>query len=639
VCRLKWFLPVFLLVFATSFRHLQGEAFQGGGGGEIEEFVCVLFGPGCGDESFSEDIPREESGRSESAKLRELAGKIARGEVDGTTACCAFNCGEKLFSTRRAEILSAIEKGGFAAGVAACLSGERAPADAILAGDDRRAQVALLGGCAKRGAPVLSLALLSDLLERADKTLSGVIEWYLALDARPEAQRLLRRRYPDRLIVPGWRPRRPGGRAPEVPVRDLYAEMDSAWAPDEIYALIGPFSPYSFYEYVVVRVFGESAYVEYRAGNGAVTFSRGMTAREFKRLKSFVSQREVDSLPDRSSAVADAGAYEYVHLTRLRGWSVFFESPDSLGGTYSELTGLFGGFTRKRMRRISVPFLRVLPSAKILFSDPDKPVLNVCREGGRVRVLVPRKTVIRSNKWECPRPGPTVVEWRELREDGTLGAVVKEPESFRIASAGRTSLATYIFRSSVSPFNRRIEKQVLRTKRRIKVPGTPWIFAGERDPKGSSASRLVRINSETGEKKKIFLGGSPYAVPVAYVRAHEGVLAYRPPKCSSGPEYYLVDPESGRSRAVAGEFRPLLEAAVSGWRDLQPTKRRNEFWAARPPKDLCGTEIGRYLTEDFTFEPVLRIPLSCVGSLEFWADEEEESIYVAVNGALVLIRL
>jgi len=66
--------------------------------------------------------------------------------------------------------------------------------------------------------------------------------------------------------------------------------------------------------------------------------------------------------------------------------------------------------------------------------------------------------------------------------------------------------------------------------------------------------------------------------PIAFIAIHEKVLLRRakdfePTNKAIGPprpEYHLLDPATGETRLVSGEFVPLLQ---EGKRFLQPSKR------------------------------------------------------------------
>src|SRR4030095_1791427 len=126
---------------------------------------------------------------------------------------------------------------------------------------------------------------------------------------------------------------------------------------------------------------------------------------------------------------------------------------------------------------------------------------------------------------------------------------------------------------------------------------------------------------------------------VAYVPVHGKVLLRRAKdpnnESSVGPdriEYYLLDPSTGDTRPVSGEFEPLHHLSR---RFLQPTDKPNEFWAAITRSEKKETQVGRYNLKDFTFTPVLVVPEILFDSMSMWVDEGRKQIYVVYQDQLL----
>ena len=102
------------------------------------------------------------------------------------------------------------------------------------------------------------------------------------------------------------------------------------------------------------------------------------------------------------------------------------------------------------------------------------------------------------------------------------------------------------------------------------------------------------------------------------------------------PEYFLLTPETGETRAVTGEVAPLL---AQGNRFLQTTGKPDEFWAAIPDEEKGLTKVGRYNLKTFSFTPALTIPHISLDSMSMWVDEKRGKIYVAYKGQLLSIPL
>ncbi|MGH9854197.1 MAG: hypothetical protein ACREBD_30505 [Blastocatellia bacterium] len=171
------------------------------------------------------------------------------------------------------------------------------------------------------------------------------------------------------------------------------------------------------------------------------------------------------------------------------------------------------------------------------------------------------------------------------------------------------------------------------------TPDGKWIVAAK--SKGV-AIQFVRISTETRREYKI---KSPYIfsvekiTPVPSRNKMLAVIQSVRGKREPQTEYYLIDSMTGASEKVTGDFRPLTPSTFypfKTFRPLQPTGRPNEFWAAVADRRERVTEIGRYDTRKFVFNPTINLPLVFN---EVWVDEAEGKIYVVYNGHLLRLPL
>ncbi|MBL0240904.1 MAG: hypothetical protein IPQ00_10075 [Chloracidobacterium sp.] len=98
----------------------------------------------------------------------------------------------------------------------------------------------------------------------------------------------------------------------------------------------------------------------------------------------------------------------------------------------------------------------------------------------------------------------------------------------------------------------------------------------------------------------------------------------------------MVDPLTGSTQPVSGEFRPLAQQT---YRPLQKTLKPNEFWAAIPDIDKNETIVGIYETKTFGFRAILRVPKMTFNSMNMWVDEPEKTIYFVYRGHLLRMPL
>ncbi|MCH7700646.1 MAG: hypothetical protein IID37_03060 [Planctomycetes bacterium] len=167
------------------------------------------------------------------------------------------------------------------------------------------------------------------------------------------------------------------------------------------------------------------------------------------------------------------------------------------------------------------------------------------------------------------------------------------------------------------------------------------IVAGHTEGTGrASVNSIVIIDTASHRVRETDVPEANRCVPVAFVAGHDAVLIRRsrhygrdqsdavgPEK----PEYRLLDPGTGLSRVVNGEFWPLEGQS----RPLQPTDRPNEYWAARSDHDETYTEVGRYNAKSFIFTPTMTIPNVTFRSMEMWVAEAEGWLYFVGGGDLL----
>jgi hypothetical protein len=130
-----------------------------------------------------------------------------------------------------------------------------------------------------------------------------------------------------------------------------------------------------------------------------------------------------------------------------------------------------------------------------------------------------------------------------------------------------------------------------------------------------------------------------YLPPVTYVAAHGKILLRRGGvhgESYLGAVNYLLDPETGTLQQVKGEFRPLADRSP---RELQPTGKSNEFWAAIHDVQKMVTRFGRYDSRNFVFTPLIELPGLTVDNGDFWADADTGKIWFVYQGHLLRLPL
>src|SRR5262249_25113888 len=139
----------------------------------------------------------------------------------------------------------------------------------------------------------------------------------------------------------------------------------------------------------------------------------------------------------------------------------------------------------------------------------------------------------------------------------------------------------------------------------------------------------------TQEEFPITLSQEQVNTPSVWSDAHGKMLLGRF-SYESGSQDYLLDVETGATRLVKGEIRPLERQF---FRPLQPTGKPNEFWGAIPDSQKHLTRIGRYDAKNFAFTPIVELPNLLIWSEDIWVDVEASKIWLTYQGHLLRIPM
>lgn len=186
------------------------------------------------------------------------------------------------------------------------------------------------------------------------------------------------------------------------------------------------------------------------------------------------------------------------------------------------------------------------------------------------------------------------------------------------------------------------------------TPNGRWIVAHKSNDEGSSS--VVRIDLVTNKEYPVAIEGYGEFLPTAFVPTLNKVLAIRDnggyhsesyehtygedsDRTARDPEpdsMILIDPATGATQPVAGEFRPLSQQS---FRPLQKTGIANEFWAAIADHEKNETQIGIYDIKTFGFKPVLKIPKIIFNSMDMWVNEAGAKVYFVYRGHVLALPL
>lgn len=179
----------------------------------------------------------------------------------------------------------------------------------------------------------------------------------------------------------------------------------------------------------------------------------------------------------------------------------------------------------------------------------------------------------------------------------------------------------------------------------VVTPDEKWLVTmkAKKQENKEGEWQLVRINLLTKEEFSVTLpagrNAGDWITPITFIAAHKKILlGSRGFYGSMQTSQLLLDPETGVTQTVTGDFRPLLEE-FSVIRPLQPTDKPNQFWAAVYDGNRKAAQVGRYDTATFSFKPVLELPELRLTSLDIYVDATERKLYLTYRGHLLRLPL
>jgi hypothetical protein len=457
--------------------------------------------------------------------------------------------------------------------------------------------------------------------------------------------------------------------------------------PEEIFALLT--SGYSGAASLIIRVRGGRAKI-YSYKDLSRELYREMTDLELEKLRSFINERSIDNLKSDIPGGNHVYLHEYLHLKKDVGRRVIIgTSPLGFFIKDHEIYNFFSQFVKSDGLKARYEILENLKGGEVLFVDVKEAVRGVCTSDGSIQVLLAQKGDTLSERWYSiiGKDDLSSAEWRYFSQ-GRLVDKVKPsavcpiisaiddnvPENLPRIDGRRQADPHQTWQSRVKngtllgadwgqisglwKFSARRNPQLLAKGHYfspITTPNGKWVVAAKGIGYRGDRLGFVRVSLETGRQYKIDLPNIPDIWELvdedgteAFVPAHNKILLRIPRAGRVPPEWkhFLLDPATGLSEKVSGEFSPLTQQS---YRPLQPTGKPNEFWAAIPhiwvspieglDDEKNYTEIGRYNTKSFIFIPLIKFPKMLFDSMQIWVDEAEDKIYLAYNGHLLRLSL
>jgi hypothetical protein len=578
-----------------------------------------------------------------------LAQRIGEGWVDVEALKLALESTAELRQHASSGLYPLLEHGGYPAGIAAALLDDAAHRNAILQGQDTKAQLALLAS-----ARYLRLALPLDLVAALfrEKTLAVAVENYLIVEDSAVARRLVWARYPGEALILGER-------FPRNVSRDYVPEYLAAFE-EEARRIVKAGNRVE--ELVAFYSNDQDPKVEIRLREGRAQLrlftdrnvwrERMLTNSELIELQTLLARPEVEDLkPETPLGGYQEGFYEFLRVNKDGGRRIVLEglkpAPRSNATLHEQLSDVFYRLSKAGEYVVHYAIEAKLPGVEVLHAYDKQPILTVCQEGGETLVFV-------SERLSEPGSAKQGGTWR-LFKDGQLGGAVNAPEIFRdLDLFSDKEMLNLVFRSDdVGALPIALIRQAMQQHKvtslgelraalvpgsyffTLTTPGQKWHVGVKLDAK--NGDRLVRFNQQTGQEFEVRVEGKQQSIqlmPLSYLAAQDKFLLAS--ESFVYGSHYLLDPASGTLQPASGEFRPLRDQGV---RPLQPTGKANEYWATIYELARKQARIGRYNAQTFTFTPVLDVPELELRCADVWVDEKQGKVWLVHRGHLLRLPL
>lgn len=608
--------------------------------------------------------------------------RIGEGTAEVKTIAEALKRRVNLRETLLSELQGLASVSGTGQGIGAVLLEDQSLAHGVLDSQDQPAQIALLA-CSRLTVMPLPVELVGPFLSNKNSLLALAAERYLLNEDSKEAQLLLLQHNQNKAYVTGWGENSEYGSFEQVAKTEakLRDELLKENGPIEIIAvLVGSGSANR-----VLRVFPDKIVYTYYE-DAARYRERVVSSAELSSLKEFLATKNLpDSGPQFGYCHHNCRSDVFLAVTKQKGRRVYsVQAYDNWTDVRDRFDALGEG------AKLHYNLETQIKGLEVLYADKNVVVKDVWQQGGEIRILVERapsdeeETEEENTDEDDDSEAAMLDRWRKevarvkgssswhVYANNKAGAATSPPEIYSTIDISKfppdeeddsvlevddevqrlTTDSIIIARGDDGLWKQLAGTKAVRVSSGERYYSTPivtadgkWVVVSKADVDWSSPKYIVRFNARTGREYRVNLDASDSFLPIAFVAPQGKVLlcrskneyfGTRKPIGPDRPEYYLLDPNTGETRPVTGEFRPLRRR---GQRPLEPTDQPNEVWAAIPDDEKNQTQVGRYNLKDFTFKPVLTLPHINFDSMAMWVDAKQKKIYVVYNDQLLRLPL
>lgn len=591
----------------------------------------------------------------------DLAERIGEGGADLDSLQIALDDREEMRTAAGDRLQALFAAGGYTAGLVAVLLDDAKLKEEVLNSKDARSHIALLAAARYLRDP-LPVYTIGPWLKSPNRLLARAAEKYLESEDSPQARKLLLGLHPNQGYILG--DVMTASSDSLVPIfqpweEKLQKEIRSAAGPQEIYALVTPENN-RLSTSIVVRVRAESAELSLYQVAGRRKIRR-LSSRELADLRNFLLRDEIENLgPEPVPEEGNQHIYEYIRLTREGGRRVTLrqlgKAPKNNPTLHRQLAGFFYQLIHTGEMQLRYDLQDKMPGVEVLAADDRHPVLQICGEGGELRALINASGM----GLDDSRPVEELGRWHTIDTNG-IGRETQEPQACPMLQMianfvhrngmfgiyplqgvpGRRGAALIQGGTSKNPGVWKFDGDAAPVRivegnymRPVLSNDGIWLIADEQKTEGESTTyELIRRNLRTGQQWNIGKIGEKYLMAFGPIPSRKEILltdvGYHG-ESSFGNQAYLLDPETGTGKWVKGEFAPLRDIIL---KDLQPTGKPHEFWAAMRNK------IGRYDVMSFTFTPVLELPGIEIKENRLWVEEAAGKAWFIYEGHLLRVPL